>query len=107
LLDADGTGLAAGGAAAYDAGMGRAGHPTQHELEGLAFGLLGADEMRAVGAHARDCPACRARVERDVRLRRRLRLLRADQPPVDVVPEVLRRTAARDGRTATGDDACV
>jgi hypothetical protein len=101
-----GTRLAAGGAPPYDAGMGQAAHPTAQQLEGLAFRLLGDDEARAAAAHAKGCPVCRAQVQREVRLRQRLRLLRADEPHVDIVDEILQRTGSRDGQTGTTDDAC-
>jgi hypothetical protein len=97
--------LAARGAPAYDARMGRPAHPTAQQLEGLVFRRLDEDEARRVASHARDCPACRARVERDVRLRRRLQLLRADEPRVDIVDAIVRRTSSRDGRTATTGEA--
>jgi hypothetical protein len=85
--------------------MEQAAHPTAQQLEGLAFRQLSEDETRRVAVHAQDCPVCRAQVERDVRLRQRLGLLRADEPRVDLVDEILRRTDARDGQPAGPDAA--
>jgi hypothetical protein len=65
-------------------------HPVE-ELEGTAFGWVSARRAETVQAHAASCQACRSALEHDLDVRERLDLLRAEEPRVDVLEEVMRR----------------
>ena len=67
-------------------------HPATYLLQAAVFGGLRSEETRAIRAHASGCSRCSSLVARDEEIRRRLATLRADEPRVDVLNEVLRRT---------------
>jgi anti-sigma factor RsiW len=69
----------------------RAGHPSKAQIEAAVFGRLGAEEAARLRAHAADCPICGPRLAREEDTRRRLEVLKQDQPRVDVVQQVLER----------------
>jgi hypothetical protein len=60
-------------------------------LDAAAFGRASVAEARAIWAHAAVCPECRSLLTRDDELRRRLALLRIDEPRIDVLDEVIKR----------------
>jgi hypothetical protein len=66
-------------------------HPSAKQLEAAAFGWLPDAEARQIRAHAADCPTCGPALQQDEGVRRRLRLLRAVEPRVEVAERVLGR----------------
>ena len=82
----------------------RAAHPSKAQIEAAVDGQLGAEDAERVRVHAAACPTCGPRLaqaqadEEDTR--RRLQVLKQDQPEVDVVQQVLERieTDAHDGQ---------
>jgi hypothetical protein len=69
-------------------------HPARDQLEGAAFGWLADDETCAIWAHAARCPRCATLLAADDEVRRRLLLLRAEEPRIEVLPDVLRQISA-------------
>ena len=68
-------------------------HPIRH-IEAVTSGRAAAKDVRRVWAHAARCPACRELLLRDEELRRRLALLREDEPRIDVLAQVMRQIEA-------------
>jgi hypothetical protein len=62
-------------------------------LDAAAFGRASVAEARAIWAHAAACPECRLLLARDDEVRRRLALLRIDEPRIDVLDQVIQRIA--------------
>ena len=82
----------------------RARHPSKAQIEAAVEGEPGAEDAERVRAHAAECPTCgprlaQAQADEEV-TRRRLQVLKQDQPKVDVVRQVLERieTDSRDGQ---------
>ena len=69
----------------------RGGHPSRAQIEAAVFGQLGAEDAAQVRAHAAECPTCGPRLAQEEDTRRRLEVLKQDQPRVDVVQQVLER----------------
>ena len=69
----------------------RAGHPSRAQIEAAVFGQMGAEEAARVRAHAAACSTCGPRLAQEEETRRRLEVLKQDQPRVDVVQQVLER----------------
>jgi anti-sigma factor RsiW len=74
----------------------RAGHPSRSQIEAAVFGQLSEEEAAQVRAHAAECPTCGPRLAQEEDTLARLRVLKQDQPQVDVVQQVLDRL---DGQT--------
>lgn len=66
-------------------------HPTPEQLEAAAFGWLADQDAAAIRTHAARCPICGPLLTADEEVRQRLLVLRAWEPRVDVVQDVLRR----------------
>jgi hypothetical protein len=62
-------------------------------LDAAAFGRASVEEARAIWAHAAACAECRLLLTRDDEVRRRLALLRIDEPRIDVLDQVMQRVA--------------
>ena len=73
----------------------RAGAALEHlgGLDAAAFGRASVEEARAIWAHAAACAECRLLLTRDDEVRRRLALLRIDEPRIDVLDQVMQRVA--------------
>jgi hypothetical protein len=66
-------------------------HPTAERLEATVFGWLPEAEAREIRAHAGECPTCGKALRRDEDVHRRLSLLRAAEPRLEVAEGVLAR----------------
>lgn len=87
--------------------MNRTPHLTDEKAQLHLEGLLPADEVPAVSAHLRDCPACQALVLSFEALEQALAGLPSGEPPADFTAVVMARieereqASARDRRVAT------
>ena len=80
----------------------RSRHPSGDQIEdAVCRPELDPEEAARVRAHAASCERCRARLAEEEKMRRRLGLLRQDEPEVDVVQQVLDRIDAHDGKAST------
>lgn len=73
-------------------------HPSAGQLEATVFGWLPEAEAREIRAHAANCPKCESALRQEENVRRRLGLLRANEPRIEVserVVEQLRQSARR------------
>jgi hypothetical protein len=59
--------------------------------QAAALGWTTPQEARAIMVHVAQCLACRALLERDEEIRRRLALLRDREPSIDVLQQVMER----------------
>jgi hypothetical protein len=62
--------------------------------ERAAVGWTTEQEARAVREHVDRCAACRSLLASDDEIRRRLALLRAGEPPIDVLAQVMQQVDA-------------
>jgi anti-sigma factor RsiW len=72
------------------------GHLSRAQIEAAVFGQASPEEAARVRAHAAECPTCGPKLATEEETRRRLQMLKQDQPRVDVVQQVLERLDGHD-----------
>ena len=66
-------------------------HPSAGQLEASVFGWLPEAEAREIRAHAANCAKCESALRQEEDVQRRLGLLRANEPRIEVAERVVDR----------------